>query len=63
VIYRTFLMNTKKRARQELPPILQRAVNDFNAWSDRQLLANDESSKITAPLYHYTDAAGLVLPS
>ena len=34
-------------------------MQDFKAWSGKQHAAMQESNKITVPLYHYTNAAGL----
>jgi hypothetical protein len=42
-----------------LPPVFSAAVEEFANWSRRQLLTEEAASKITEPLYHYTDAAGL----
>jgi hypothetical protein len=42
-----------------LPPVFSAAVEEFAAWSHRQLLMEVAATKITEPLYHYTDAAGL----
>jgi hypothetical protein len=42
-----------------LPPVLRKAVEAFNDWSNAYLLASDAHNTITAPLYHYTNAAGL----
>jgi hypothetical protein len=42
-----------------LPPVLSAAVKEFRAWSHRQLVMEAAATKITEPLYHYTDAAGL----
>jgi hypothetical protein len=41
------------------PPVLSAAVEKFRQWSTQQLLTEQEATKITQPLYHYTDAAGL----
>jgi hypothetical protein len=49
----------KALARQTLPVILQKAVENFDTWSATHLAAIEEASTITVPLYHYTDAAGL----
>jgi hypothetical protein len=35
------------------------AVTAFNEWSDAYLYAKEARNKVAAPLYHYTDAAGL----
>jgi hypothetical protein len=42
-----------------LPPALREAVTAFDEWSTADLLARDARDHVTAPLYHYTDAAGL----
>lgn len=42
-----------------LPPVFSAAVEQFAAWSHRQLVMEAAATKITEPLYHYTDAAGL----
>jgi hypothetical protein len=39
--------------------VFSAAVEEFANWSRRQLLTEEAASKITEPLYHYTDAAGL----
>jgi hypothetical protein len=35
------------------------AIEEYDGWSNDHLMAEDERNKINAPLYHYTDAAGL----
>jgi hypothetical protein len=42
-----------------LVPVLKEAVAAFDQWSDAHFLASDTRNQVTAPLYHYTDAAGL----
>jgi hypothetical protein len=42
-----------------LPPNLAAGVDEFRNWSQNQLLTGEEATKITEPLYHYTDAGGL----
>jgi hypothetical protein len=42
-----------------LPPVFSAAVEEFRTWSYQQLRTQQEATKITEPLYHYTDAAGL----
>jgi hypothetical protein len=42
-----------------LPPNLAAGVDEFRNWSQQQLLTEEEATKITEPLYHYTDAGGL----
>lgn len=42
-----------------LPPELQAAPTEFQAWSQAQLLADQDASTPEAPLYHYTDESGL----
>ncbi len=42
------------------PSVLQAALDQFDGRSEQQLLEAREATKITAPLYHYTDAAGLL---
>ena len=42
-----------------LPPVLSAAVNEFVQWTTQQLVAEQEATKITQPLYHYTNAPGL----
>src|SRR5262245_10894107 len=41
------------------PPPLQAAIDEFEAWLKEYLGRQDTASKITTPLYHYTDAKGL----
>ena len=43
----------------ELPPELQVAPRDFNAWSQAQLLQEQAASTPDAPLYHYTGEEAL----
>ena len=45
--------------RKPLPPVLEAAVTEFIDWSNAYLLAAEARNKVTSPLYHYTDAAGL----
>ena len=42
-----------------LAPVFSAAVEEFTTWSYQQLRTQQEATKITEPLYHYTDAAGL----
>jgi hypothetical protein len=42
-----------------LPPNLAAGVDEFKNWSQNQLLTEEKATKITEPLYHYTDAGGL----
>ncbi len=42
-----------------LSPVYSAAVGEFANWSHQQLTTEQEATKITEPLYHYTDAAGL----
>jgi hypothetical protein len=39
--------------------IFEAALTAFNEWSNEYLSAKEARNKIAAPLYHYTDAAGL----
>jgi hypothetical protein len=41
------------------PPVFASAVEAFRNWSHQQLSTQQAATKITEPLYHYTDAAGL----
>ena len=41
------------------PPVLSAAVAEFVQWSTQQLKAQDAATRITQPLYHYTNAGGL----
>jgi len=43
----------------DLHPALLGHINEFKAWSDGQLAAMEALNKVSVPLYHYTDAAGL----
>ncbi len=43
-----------------LHPTLQAGVTEFTSWVSQKLKMGDEVNKITIPLYHYTDAAGLI---
>jgi hypothetical protein len=43
----------------ELPPELQPARHAFIAWSQKALLAEQDASTPTEPLYHYTDETAL----
>jgi len=52
-------VNVDRCDRKPLPPVFKEAVTEFIKWSDAYLYAADDSEKIAAPLYHYTDAAGL----
>lgn len=42
-----------------LSPCMEAAIDEFTNWSTENLNARDKRNKIRAPLYHYTDAAGL----
>jgi hypothetical protein len=42
-----------------LPPVLSTAVGEFVNWSQQHLLTEEKATKITEPLYHYTNATGL----
>jgi len=42
-----------------LPPPLASAIGEYKNWSHQQLSTAEAASRITAPLYHYTDAGGL----
>jgi hypothetical protein len=35
------------------------AIQDYQAWTDRQMLSIQKRTAVSKPLYHYTDAAGL----
>jgi hypothetical protein len=48
-----------KNRPQSLPPMLSAAVEKFGQWSKQQLLTEQEATRITQPLYHYTNGAGL----
>jgi hypothetical protein len=43
----------------ELPHTLQVAIQDYHDWAYDYFLAVERRSKITTPLYHYTDVRGL----
>ncbi|HEV2546033.1 MAG TPA: DUF2971 domain-containing protein [Stellaceae bacterium] len=43
-----------------LSPVLHGFVDDFIRWSDRRLRTFDRSQQTREPLYHYTDAGGLI---
>lgn len=43
----------------ELPHTLEVAVQDYFDWADNYLRGVERGSKITTPLYHYTDMRGL----
>jgi hypothetical protein len=43
----------------ELPQILEIAIQDYQAWADRQMMSVQKKTAVSKPLYHYTDAAGL----
>jgi hypothetical protein len=43
-----------------LPPALSTAIDRFAQWSRQQLSTEQEAERITQPLYHYTNGAGLV---
>jgi hypothetical protein len=45
--------------KEVLPPRLRAAIDEFVAWSTGQLNSEQEATKITQTLYHYTDGAGL----
>jgi len=42
-----------------LPSVLTAAVENFVQWSKQKLTTEEEATKITQPLYHYTNAGGL----
>jgi hypothetical protein len=42
-----------------LRPELQAICQSFLDWWDSELTKRDEAARVSAPLYHYTDAAGL----
>src|SRR5438128_2429934 len=42
-----------------LPPVLQEAIDKYRAWAERHLQAEQNTTSITEPLYHYTDGNGL----
>jgi hypothetical protein len=42
-----------------IPPDLLTAAALFRHWADDQLLVAQETTKVSEPLYHYTDAGGL----
>ena len=42
-----------------LPPVLQIAIRDYQEWSDKLMASVQKRRTVNAPLYHYTDAAGL----
>jgi hypothetical protein len=48
-------MNPKR----PLPPVLQDAICRYRAWAEQHLLAEENASAISVPLYHYTDGHGL----
>jgi Protein of unknown function (DUF2971) len=41
------------------PQILEIAIQDYQAWTDRQMESVQKKTAVSKPLYHYTDAAGL----
>ncbi len=44
---------------EALPPELLAAIKQFVHWSTQQLEAEQAATRITTPLYHYTNATGL----
>jgi hypothetical protein len=42
-----------------IPGALQSAINDFNKWADKLVLAEQQRNTIDETLYHYTDGRGL----
>jgi len=55
----TVTMSADRRNWKPLAPVLKDAVAAFTQWSDSYLRAAETRNQVTAPLYHYTDAAGL----
>lgn len=53
------MTDTTRPPGPQLPPVLQEAIDKFKAWGDQHLLAEQDASTITVPLYHYTNAQGL----
>lgn len=45
--------------RRECLLVLKNTVQEFNVWSKEYLSGIEKATKITVPLYHYTNAAGL----
>ena len=43
----------------QLPPLLQEAIDKFEAWGGQHLSVEQNASTISLPLYHYTNAQGL----
>lgn len=52
-------MNADRTERRPLTDSMLRAVADYDNWWWQHRVDVDISNKITSPLYHYTDAAGL----
>jgi hypothetical protein len=44
---------------EKLPPRLSAAVEDFGDWWNKERASLDVAEKVTAPLFHYTDANAL----
>jgi hypothetical protein len=53
------MTDTFDKRYEHLPPELRAAMEDFEAWSQAQLLKEQKESTPTAPLYHYTDETAL----
>jgi Protein of unknown function (DUF2971) len=43
----------------ERPQALQKAIDEYDRWSDQQALSEQTRNSIETPLYHYTDGRGL----
>ena len=43
----------------QLPPVLQEAIQKFNARTEQHLKAEQDADTITEPLYHYTNGYGI----
>src|SRR5208282_4143874 len=53
------MTDTAMNPKPPLPPVLQEAIGRFMAWAEQYLLAEENASTITVPLYHYTNGQGL----
>jgi hypothetical protein len=52
-------MTADRQYWKPLAPVFNEAVTAFNQWSDKNFQSRDNRNRVTAPLYQYTDAAGL----
>jgi hypothetical protein len=53
------MTDTATNPERSLPPVLQEAIGKFTDWAEQHLLAEQNASTITVPLYHYTNNQGL----